>query len=172
METDEPDVKRRKSFSKREIVQKLEEFGNNVQRAANEIVSDLTPFDVTDPNLEDHEEKLEKIESVAKSLAAKMYKLRNDLKSRKYRRNPDLLDEKVISCSQHSVLQSEDDALSECLSQQSLQDVPENRPTTYRFFDFDRPVLFVLIFVSIFTKLGNSLLTLQWIHEVGGDEYQ
>ena len=102
METDEPDVKRRKSFSKREIVQKLEEFGNNVQRAANEIVSDLTPFDVTDPNLEDHEEKLEKIESVAKSLAAKMYKLRNDLKSRKYRRNPDLLDEKVISCSQHS----------------------------------------------------------------------
>ena len=117
METDEPDVKRRKSFSKREIVQKLEEFGNNVQRAANEIVSDLTPFDVTDPNLEDHEEKLEKIESVVKSLAAKMYKLRNDLKSRKYRRNPDLLDEKVISCSQHSVLQSEDDALSECLSQ-------------------------------------------------------
>ena len=59
METDEPDVKRRKSFSKREIVQKLEEFGNNVQRAANEIVSDLTPFHVTDPNLEDHEEKLE-----------------------------------------------------------------------------------------------------------------
>ena len=46
-----------------------------------------------------------------------MYKLLNDLKSRKYRRNPDLLDEKVISCSQHSVLQSEDDALSECLSQ-------------------------------------------------------
>ena len=41
MEADEPDVKRRKSFSKREIVQKLEEFGNNVQRAANEIVSEL-----------------------------------------------------------------------------------------------------------------------------------
>ena len=41
METDEPDVKRRKSFSKREIVQKLEEFENNVQRAANEIVSEL-----------------------------------------------------------------------------------------------------------------------------------
>ena len=41
METDEPDVKRRNSFSKREIVQKLEEFGNNVQRAANVIVSEL-----------------------------------------------------------------------------------------------------------------------------------
>ena len=105
----------------------------------------------SESNLEDHEEKLEKVEIVAKNLATKMYKLRYDLKNRKYRRNPNLLDEKVISCSQHSVLQSEDDALSECLSQQSLQDVPENRPTTYRFFDFDRPILFVLIFVSIFT---------------------
>ena len=43
---DGPEAKRRKAFTKRETLQKLEELGNNVSLAVSEMVSDLSPFDV------------------------------------------------------------------------------------------------------------------------------
>ena len=51
-------------------------------------------------------------------------------------RKDDLLDENIISISQHSVLQSQefDEDLSQSFSQHSLQDIPADRPGTYRFF--------------------------------------
>ena len=41
-------------------MQKHEELGDNVQKAATEMVSDLSPFDVNDTNVEAYEEKIEK----------------------------------------------------------------------------------------------------------------
>ena len=133
-EGDGPEAKRRKEFSKRETLQKLEELGDNVQKAASEMVSDLSPFDVNDQNVEAYDERIEKLDKVATCLAAKIYKLKADVKKRKFKGKPELLDESVISCSQYSVLQSPDmEELSQSLSQESLQDITPTRPDTYRF---------------------------------------
>ena len=43
---DGPEIKRRKAFTKRETLQRLEELGDNVSKAVSEMVSDLSPFDV------------------------------------------------------------------------------------------------------------------------------
>ena len=47
---DGPEAKRRKAFTKRETLQKLEELGNNVSKAISEMVSDHSPFDVNGEN--------------------------------------------------------------------------------------------------------------------------
>ena len=137
-EGNEPEAKRRKSFSKRETLQKLEELGDNVQKAASEMVSDLSPFDVNDTNVELYEERIEKLEKISKSLAAKIYRLKDDVKkTKKFRKTPEVLDEDIISCSQFSVLQSQEvEELSQSLSQESLQDLSPDRPDTYRFLKF------------------------------------
>ena len=43
---DGPEAKRRKAFTKRETLKRLEELGDNVSKAVSEMVSDLSPFDV------------------------------------------------------------------------------------------------------------------------------
>ena len=131
---DGPEAKRRKAFTKRETLQRLEELGDNVTKAVSEMVSDLSPFDVNSENVTAYAEQVEKIDKVASSLTSKIYRLKNDVKSQKFRRKPELLDENIISCSQHSVLQSQEfEDLSQSLSQQSLQeDTSANRPDTYR----------------------------------------
>ena len=43
-----------------------------MQKAATEMVSDLSPFDVNDTNVEAYEEKIEKHEIVSYSLAMKI----------------------------------------------------------------------------------------------------
>ena len=100
------------------------------------MVSDLTLFDITDENLTDYEQRVEKLATVSSSLQNKIYRLKKDVKDRKFKHNPDLLDEDVISCSQFSVLQSsqeeeEEQQLSQQLSQQSIT-ADSGRPSTYR----------------------------------------
>ena len=130
---DGPEAKRRKAFTKRETLQKLEELGDNVSKAVSEMVSDLSPFDVNGENVTDYENHIEKLDKVASSLTSKIYRLKSDVKAQKFRRKDDLLDENIISVSQHSVLQSqESEDLSQSFSQHSLQDVPADRPGTYR----------------------------------------
>ena len=89
------------------------------------IVADLSPFDATDENMEEYDDKLA---AVFSSLEKKIYRLKADVKNRKFRHQPGRLEENIISCSQHSVLQSsqEEEELSQTFSQQTL------RPSTYR----------------------------------------
>ena len=63
---DTSESKRKKSYSRREILEKLEECENDVKRAVGEIVADISPFDVADSNVEDFEEKVEKLDKVSK----------------------------------------------------------------------------------------------------------
>ena len=129
---DTSESKRKKSYSRREILEKLEECENDVKRAVGEIVADISPFDVADSNVEDFEEKVEKLDKVSKNLAAKIYKLKSAVKAKKFRRNEELLDEKFFSSSQYSVLQSQDpEDLSQTLSEASLHE-ETGRPDTYR----------------------------------------
>ena len=96
------------------------------------MVSDLTPFDITDENLTDYEQRVEKLATVSSSLQNKIYRLKKDVKDRKFKHNPDLLDEDVISCSQFSVLQSsQEEEEEQQLSQQSIT-ADSGRPSTYR----------------------------------------
>ena len=44
----EPEVKRKKTYTKKEILEKLEECENDVKRAVDEIVADISPFDMSD----------------------------------------------------------------------------------------------------------------------------
>ena len=128
-----PEAKRKKSYSRREILEKLEECENDVKRAVGEIVADISPNDMSDINMDDFEIKVEKLEQVSKNLATKVYKLKKSVQLRKFRHNPEFLEEKFFSSSQYSILQSEDsEELSQPLSQASLHDEAE-RPETYRF---------------------------------------
>ena len=67
---DGPEAKRKKSYSRREILEKLEECKNDVKRAVNEI-----------------EIKVEKLEQVSKNLATKVYKLKKAPQLKKFRHN-------------------------------------------------------------------------------------
>ena len=128
-----PEAKRKKSYSRREILEKLEECENDVKRAVGEIVADISPNDMSDINMDDFEIKVVKLEQVSKNLATKVYKLKKSVQLRKFRHNPEFLEEKFFSSSQYSILQSEDsEELSQTLSQASLHDEAE-RPETYRF---------------------------------------
>ena len=50
-EGSEPDSKRRKSYNKSEVVEILKTNGDDVNRAVEEIIKELSPFDVTDDNV-------------------------------------------------------------------------------------------------------------------------
>lgn len=130
-----PEKKRRKSYSRGEILEKLTDCENDVTRAVSDIVSDLSPFDVTDDNVLAVEDRLERLDKVSGNLKTKIYKLKQAVQARKYKHRPELLEETLISCSQYSVLESEDsEEVTQSLSQASLQDEMEeiDRPDTYR----------------------------------------
>ena len=125
-EGSEPDSKRRKSYNKSEVVEILKTNGDDVNRAVEEIIKELSPFDVTDDNVTAIEDRLDRLEKVSKKLKVKLYKLRQDVKNRKFRYKPEVMDEKEISCSQYTVLQSSDsseDDLCGSLSQSQITDL-------------------------------------------------
>ena len=126
------ETKRKKTFTKKETLEKLKECENNVKKAVEVILSELSPFDVTDENITCYEERLDRLEKVSSSLTRRIYRLKEDVKAKRFRRNQDLLEEDMISCSQFSVLQSEDsEDISVSFSQQSLQDEPPECPSIY-----------------------------------------
>ena len=142
---EEPEAKRRKGYSKGELKSILEECEGNVKKAVEEIVKELSPFDIKDESVMAFEDRFERLENVSKKIEVKVYKLRQSLKDRKYRKKPELLDETEISCSQYSILQSQQSSedLCDSLSQSQIYDPEEDyemedredqkkRPNTYK----------------------------------------
>ena len=70
-EEEGPESKRRKCYTKNELLELLTENGDDVQNAVKNIVTDLSPFE----NVKDLGEKVEKLEKVSMSLTNKVYKL-------------------------------------------------------------------------------------------------
>ena len=135
---------RKKRFTKSEVMLKLKQNDDNVAKAVEEIVTDLSPFDVEDESVILLEDRVQRLSKVSMSLTKKLYRLKKEVKDRKYRKKPELLEETEISCSQYSVLQSETDDsehLCESLSQSKIYqseaedeeeaDEKKQRPTTY-----------------------------------------
>lgn len=102
-----PEVKRKKYFTKEEIIEKLKDHNQKVDEVVKDICEELTPFDINDADAVLLEDRLERLDRTSKNLTAKVYRLKSEIKSRKYRNHPEQLKEKEISCSQYSVLQSQ-----------------------------------------------------------------
>ena len=138
----EPDSKRKKSISKKEALEILDNCENRFKDAANEMISNLCPFDITDEEETAIENRLERIEKVANSLKSKIFTLKQEVKKRKYKKKPEALEEDFVSCSQYSILQSqeEEEDLSQSFSQHSLEDEPIGRPSSYKKQPLNQPM--------------------------------
>ena len=79
-----------------------------MQEVVRDICEELTPFDMNDEESLILENRLERLEVVSKAFSAKVYRLQKEFKQRKYRKHPEKLEEKYISCSQGSILQTDD----------------------------------------------------------------
>ena len=101
-----PVFKRKKFFMKAEIINKLSDQNQRVNDVVNDICETLAPFDVNDSEATMLEDRLERLDKASKTLAAKVYRLQKEVKNRKYQHNPEMLEEVLISTSQHGVLQS------------------------------------------------------------------
>ena len=55
-------------------------------KVVEEIVSDLTPFDVNDESVTAFEDRIERLEKVSISLQIKVYRLKNEVKAKIYQK--------------------------------------------------------------------------------------
>ena len=108
MEEDEPCAKRKKQLSGREIIDKLNSNENDVKKVVGEMLEDLCPFDVNDEDALQIEDRVERLEKVGKLLMARVYKLRKEVKEKKFKHKPDFLEEPMITCSQYSIFDSQE----------------------------------------------------------------
>ena len=138
MSSPEIQCKRKKYYSKSEILQKLKENDDKVSEVVKEVCEELSPFDVNDEEALLLEDRLERLEKTSKKFAAKIYKLKKEFKDRKYRKEPEKLEEKLISCSQASVLQSDDSQSLcggsqdvDCQMEVAMDGDPKSRSSSY-----------------------------------------
>ena len=137
-----PKYKRKKFFTKGEIIEKLAEQEQDVSQVVDSVLEELAPFDIHD-DIELHVmDRINRLDVVSKKLAAKVYKLRKSVKDRKFRHKPDLLEDSEISCSQYSILQSQevvdmetiDSELEDLdiLDKEDKDDISVRRPASYK----------------------------------------
>ena len=103
-----PETKRKKYFSKGEILEKLKDNNYKIKELCEEICEELCPFDVSDEEALQIEDRLARMKKVSETLSAQVSRLYKAYKDRKFRHHPDKLNEKEISCSQFSLFQSDD----------------------------------------------------------------
>ena len=88
---DPPTAKTRREFTKSEALEKLEKNEDVVKKVVEEMIEELTPFNMSDSDALLLEDRLERLENISKALSSKVYRLQKDFKARKFRRDPDLL---------------------------------------------------------------------------------
>ena len=108
MEEDSPEAKRKKVVTGHEVLAMLKEHENDVGKVANEMMETLCPFDLNDEDALQIEDRLERVEKVSKLVQKRVRRLATKVKERKFKHNPEGLEEKVLSCSQYSLLQSQE----------------------------------------------------------------
>ena len=77
-----PETKRKKYFTRNEIISKLTENENDVKKVVSDIVEELSPFDIKDEDAMLFEDRLDRLEKVSKNLLSKVYKLKNKVKEK------------------------------------------------------------------------------------------
>ena len=100
--------KRKKFFTGAEIIEKLKENDHKIRKVCQDITEELCPIDLNEKESDEADDILQKLSDIAQSLSGKVSRLSRALKERKFRHCLEKLDEKVVSCSQFSVLQSDE----------------------------------------------------------------
>ena len=124
-----PEAKRKKYFTKREIADKLKGNENDVKKVVDEMIEELCPFDVNDNDALIIEDRIERLEKVSRTLQLKVHKLKSKIKDRKFRHNPEILDENEVTSSQHSLFASQEDH--EDNQEEDVSETDKDRPKTY-----------------------------------------
>ena len=62
--SESPDPKMKNSYSKKEALEKLKECENNVSQAVDEMVSDLSPFDVTNESVKCVGDRIDRLDKL------------------------------------------------------------------------------------------------------------
>ena len=107
--------KRKRKFSKREVLALLTEKENDLEKVAGEICEELVPFDVTIEEELQVNDRLERMAKAAINIERRVRKLLEANRERKFRHCQEKLEETFVSCSQNSIFQSDD---SQSLSQE------------------------------------------------------
>ena len=94
---EEPEAKRRNTFTQRETLDKLSACEDHVTKVVEVMVPDLSPFDVTDENVTGLEERIDRLGKVTANRTAKVYRLRQEVKAKQYRWKPEQLEENIIT---------------------------------------------------------------------------
>ena len=102
-----PKAKRKKEFTGNEILAKLKQNENDVSKAVKEMIEELSPFDINDEEALSIEDRLVRFDRVADLVKKRVQKLLRQVKERKFKHNPEALDEKLVSSSQYSLLDSQ-----------------------------------------------------------------
>ena len=149
-ENGSPKAKRKKELTGNEILAKLKKNENDVSKAVREMIEELCPFDINDEEALNIEDRLERCEKVANLLGKRVRKLQQQMKERKFKHKPELLDEKLVSSSQYSLLDSQEGVGSEVENGGDNEDKEkeasmDNRPEKYRKKPLDQDM-------SLFTR--------------------
>ena len=131
-------TKRKKFFTREEILQKLEESGNKICEVSSQICEELCPFDVNDEEATMIEDRLERIRDVTEYMTKKIHRLKQAVKERRFQKYPEKLKEKEISCSQHSLFQSQKENSEEDSDECVPSEDGQSRPDIYRKKALDR----------------------------------
>ena len=103
-----PKAKRKKEMTRKEVMEKLKQNENDISKAVQGLLEELCPFDVNDEEALKIEGRLERLQKASHIFECKLWRLKKQIKERKFRHNPELLDEKIISSSQFSLLDSQE----------------------------------------------------------------
>ena len=145
-----PKAKRKKELTGNEILAKLKKNENDVSKAVREMIEELCPFDINDEEALGIEDRLGRCEKVANLLKKRVRKLQQQMKERKFKHKPELLDEKLVSSSQYSLLDSQEGGESEVENGDDNEDKEKeaskgSRPEKYRKKPLDQDM-------SMFTR--------------------
>ena len=62
----DPEAKRKKSYTKSELLQKLEKNEFDVKKAVDDVMEEVIPFNINDENITLFEDRIERLERVSK----------------------------------------------------------------------------------------------------------
>ena len=79
-----------------------------MSKAVEEMMEELCPFDINDEDALKIEGRVERYQKTKHLLEIKLWKLKKQIKERKFRHKPELLEEKFVSSSQYSILDSQE----------------------------------------------------------------
>ena len=111
--------KRKKYISGRELKDLLIEKNHKISEVCRDITRTLYPFEIDEDETGEIEEKLERLDTVARKLTATVSRFSRDLKAKKFKKHPEILEETAISSSQYSIFQSQ--SQSQGISDESIE---------------------------------------------------